>query len=114
MGWTIRGSRNADAFEEFSVSCIGRSCNIDSLIEGLYNSEFEDLTKHDSLSQDDIQATKLVESSIRYGNGYTICLPWKEDPRLLPNNQGLAMARLKYLKTKLIKDPVLLKNAVTF
>ena len=93
---------------------IGKSCNIESLIERLYNSEFEDLTKHDSLSQDDIQGTKLIESSVRYGNGsYTIDLPWKADPLLLIHNQGLAMVRLKYLKAKLVKDPVLLKNTVT-
>ena len=111
LGWTIRRPMNVGASEEFSVSCVGRSCNIESLIERLYNIEFENLTKHDSLSQDAIQATKLVQSFSRYGNGsYTIGLPWKADPRLLPNNQSLAMARLKYQKTKLVKDPVLFKK----
>ena len=105
LGWIVRGPLCENTSEGSFVNCISKSCGVESLIERLYNEEFEDLAKPGLLSQNDIRATELVNASTYYADGhYTIGLPWKVSPSLLPNNKNLARNRLRCLKSRLMKD----------
>ena len=56
-------------------------------------------------SQDDEKATRSMRSSCVWRDGrYCMRLPWKEDCRNLPNNYELALARLKSLGRRLMRD----------
>ena len=75
------------------------------MLNRMNNQEFEELRYTDLVSQDDMKAIKLVNSSIKYTNGHsTIKLPCKVKPEILPDNKSLALCQLRYLKNKLIKD----------
>ena len=58
------------------------------------------------MSQEDLRAVSVMESTIRLRNGhYELALPWRNSPPRLPNNRPLAEHRLLLLKKRLLKDP---------
>ncbi|XP_071491771.1 uncharacterized protein [Diadema antillarum] len=59
-------------------------------------------------SVEDKRALSMMQNSAMLSDGhYEIGLPWRSCPPSLPNNRGLAEARLRYLKRKLERDDVL-------
>ena len=68
---------------KFQVNCMTETRSTENMLNHMYNQEFEELRCTDLLSQDDMKATKLVNSSSKYANGhYTIGLPWKVNPEI--------------------------------
>ena len=65
----------------FQVNCMTETHNIENTLNRINNQEFEELRCTDPVPQLDMKAIKLVNSSIKYGNGhYTIGLARKGKP----------------------------------
>ena len=72
--------------------------------------EFNDsaFSSKTSMSQEDHRALDVMNKSIKLEQGhYEMALPWRQQPPELPNNKSLAEHRLKLLKRRLTKDPLL-------
>ena len=62
-------------------------------------------------SKEDQIAVKLVHDSIIHENNhFTVGIPWKYDPKLLPNTYEIALRRMNSLKKRFLKDPILHEN----
>ena len=104
LGWVLRGPFRGNVDMNFQVNCMTTTYSIESMLNRMYNHQSEELRCTDFVSQDGIKAIRLVNSSIKNANGhYTIGLPWKVNPEILPDNKSLALGRLRYLKNRLIR-----------
>ena len=57
-------------------------------------------------SKEDELAQKLLERNIRkYGNRYEASLLWRDSSVFMPNNQAMAVSRLKSLEKSLLREP---------
>ena len=107
LGWFVIG---ADSQSVSSMSIISFVEKID--MNNLYDMETLGIRgpscscPTEVLSRDDKAAMDIFESSCRKtGDRYTIALPWKKDPGLLPDNFMLANKRLQSLEKSLGKNP---------
>ena len=78
------------------------------------NKDFDDFSLFDEKlcpSKEDRIAEKLVHDSIVHKDDhYTVGIPWKCDPQLLPNTYELVLKRMNSLKKRFLKDPILHKE----
>lgn len=84
--------------------------------EEFCNMEFNDLSHGSkaSMSQNDRRALTIMGQTVKMENGhYEMALPWKNYPPHLPNNKSLAEQRLRPLKRRLQRDPVVLEKYKT-
>ena len=87
LGWVLREPFRGNVDMNFQVNCMMVTHSTESMLNRGYNQEFEEFRCTDVVSHDDMKVVKLVNSSIKYANGhYTIELPWKIDPEILPDN----------------------------
>ena len=106
LGWSVIGS---DHERKSTVASINFLHNID--IETIYELETIGVRAVNCqcpktvISYEDQEALDLLESSCRReDNRYIISLPWKKDPKHLPDNYELAEKRLVSLEKSLLKD----------
>ena len=121
-GWTVIGPHNwvktQESSQVFLMSSSRPVCEQPSTdqeltvqLERFWKTDFGDsiLSHRPSLSVDDINALDIMERSVKFcGGHYQLALPWKYSPPYLPNNRVLA--RLKYLKRKLLADDDIYKK----
>ena len=108
LGWIVVGPiTSSEASTE--LECEVNLIKVDTLQEQLnrqWNADFQDLTQEkEEWSQEDKIAFKSMEDSVEMiGGKYHLSIPWKEDPKQLPNNKAVAQARLNHLRKKLTQD----------
>ena len=70
LGWVLRGPFRENVNMNFQVNCMTTTQSIESMLNRMYNQEFEEFRCTDPVSQDDMKAVRLVNSSIKYANGH--------------------------------------------
>ena len=68
LGSFLGGHFNGNIDMNFQENCITEKHSIESMLNRKYNQEFEELRCTDRVSQDDMKAVRLVNSSIKYSN----------------------------------------------
>ena len=118
LGWAVRGPLEAES-ETKTATVHYQRVNDEVLqqqLERMWNTDFNEVTSDNkySMSVEDKQARRTMESTISYEDGhYKLGLPWRDNDSTLPNNLALAHARLNQLKRKLSRDPELHKMYTT-
>ena len=110
LGWVVNGPLGRTGGPPHLVSFINADVQLNEQFEKFYNMEFNDsaFSNEPSMSQEDRRALDIVNESIKLEEGhYEMALPWRKHPPELPNNRSLAEHRLKLLKRRLTKDPLL-------
>ena len=60
------------------------------------------------MSKNDLQTLKIMLVSVLVeASQYTLAIPWKVDPKSLPNNRTIAETRLRHLTKKLGNDEMI-------
>ena len=117
LGWTIYGTDGGDQrLEEPSnlmvnfLSTENTDTSCERLLE-ILSQDFEDCDEGRNalaLSHEDEHALFILNRSVKkVDSHYSVGLLWKGDATLLSDGRSLAETRLKYLKKKFQKDPVL-------
>ena len=107
LGWFVIGSDN--------LRNMAPSCSVSFMqplnLERFYELETLGIQAPDCscpkevISSEDKEALKLMENScVHQDSRYTVCLPWKKNKLLLPNNYPLAEKRLFALERNLLKN----------
>lgn len=106
LGWFVIGA-DCKASSDYSVRFVHKV-----VMTAFYNLETLGVRVPDcdcsqnAMSPDDKRTMGMFESSCgKVGDRYQIGLPWKKDPKLLPNNLPLAEKRLQSLERSLLKNP---------
>ena len=112
LGWVVNGPLGRVQSSSISTAnFIKADLELSEQFRSYCNREFNDsvYSCEPSLSQNDKRALEIMNETATLMNGhYEIALPWKNDPPGLENNRVIAEHRLKMLKKRLLKDPVLL------
>ena len=67
------------------------------------------------VSQEDLRFIEIMEQGIKFEQGhYTMPLPFKGQPPILPNNKQLALNRLNCLRKRLLRDEIFRQHYETF
>ena len=57
------------------------------------------------MTADEKKAAKIVQDSIKHKDGqYQVGIPWKRDPKCLPDNYDMAVKRMMNTERKLYRD----------
>ena len=110
LGWVVNGPIGRTGSAPHSASFINADVQLNAQFEKFCNMEFNDsaFSSKTSMSQEDRRALDVMNESIKLEEGhYEMALPWRQHPPELPNNKSLAEHRLKLLKRRLTKDPLL-------
>ncbi|BHF58034.1 hypothetical protein SprV_0100098300 [Sparganum proliferum] len=113
LGWMLLGSSRGRQKQNAVCHCIvNQEKDVTHSIKKLYDSEFSDTsTTTASHSLEDKRALAIVRSSVTIIKGhYQLPLPWRNSTLNLPDSFQLARKRLTYLKSKLGRDPELLRK----
>ena len=105
LGWVLHGPTSSK--DALSVRCTHSDTpSILQMLEGLYNSEFKDLSFDGvSLSREDKKALEMVSTTHLMNSHYVVPLPWKIKGCRIPNNLCVAQRRLSYLRRRFERDP---------
>ena len=82
-------------------------------LERLWKTDFENTEVETKIctSVEDKRALEIMEGSLQQVDGhFQVALPWRHDPRYLPNNKMMAERRALLLKRHLMKDEDLLEK----
>lgn len=116
LGWLVymSGKKSSTNFKVNRIKVDDEI--IDEMLRGVYNHEFRDVNKiNKGFSQEDRYWLDKVERSCKFVQGsYEIPLPFKDKQSKLPNNYNMALKRLHYIKSKLLKNESMLKDYAGF
>ena len=113
LGWMMYGLPSATESQNslFHVTTVQEQDDkLTQKMELMWKTDFSDSLSNpkSAMSVEDKTALPMMESSLVYENNrYKLSLPWRNDPKVLPNNVSLARSRLSMLKRRLEKDTVL-------
>ena len=109
FGWTINGPLGRESTGgSHTVNLVKGDIELEEQFKRFCNQEFSDSTADTAMqmSEDDHKAVAIMEqTAVLNGNYYTMALPWKSPPPLLPNDRVIALHRLMLLKKRFHKDP---------
>ena len=102
LGWTCIAGHNGEGSTNFNsaffISC--KDNNLNSTLQRFW--ELESLgtkLEHKPCSKDENDALKKVEESMCFKDDrYQVSMPWKEDPKHLPDNYNMAVKRLENME----------------
>ena len=106
LGWTVMGPVSQQCNAQNIIINHIKTDLLQQQLEMQWNIDFNDANDPiEQMSFDDKAALKIMQESCKLIMGkYQVALPWKHDPKQLPNNRNLAEIRLKHLKRKLTND----------
>ena len=117
FGWVLNGPLGRKGNQTHTGNFIQANAELSRQFERFCNQEFNDSSydSKTSMSQNDRKALEIMQGTATMKNGhYEIALPWKNYPPFLQNNKSLAEHRLKLLKRRLQRDPVVLHKYKEF
>lgn len=117
LGWAINGPLGRNGSAKRTSNFIRADTALDQQFQRFCNMEFNDslLDNERAMSLEDKRALNIMESTAVLKEGhYEIAMPWRYSPLCLPNNRVLAEHRLKLLRRRLAKDPVLFQKYSAF
>ncbi|KAK3718414.1 hypothetical protein QZH41_000523 [Actinostola sp. cb2023] len=109
FGWVVFGSRTEDTTGASHICHVRHTAPVD-LIDFWKTETMGVETKPcvceaDKLTQAEREETEIIEKSCqKVGRQWMIPYPWKEDPKLLPDNKSLTMKRLESTERRLLKQ----------
>ncbi|KAK3715640.1 hypothetical protein QZH41_008077 [Actinostola sp. cb2023] len=109
FGWVVFGSRTEDTKGASHICHVRHTAPVD-LIDFWKTETMGVETKPcvceaDKLTQAEREETEIIEKSCqKVGRQWMIPYPWKEDPKLLPDNKSLTMKRLESTERRLLKQ----------
>ena len=90
----------------FTSSCMNGSDKLSSLVRRHWDIEEPTKSKTYIVNPGEKFARDTVANSLTFVDGhYTVTMPWKSDKRLLPDNNSMALHRLRNTEKKLQKNP---------
>ena len=79
--------------------------NLDYTLRRFWEIENEGTNTKSVMTADEKKAVKLVQDSFKYKDGrYEVGIPWKRDPKFLPDNHDMAVKRMMNTERKLLRD----------
>ena len=117
LGWVINGPLSRDKLKVHTANFIQADTTLDQQFQEFCNREFNDsfYESKPSMSLNDKKALSIMEETVKLENGhYQIALPWITYPPRLENNKSLAENRLKTLRKRLQREPVVLEKYKEF
>ena len=113
LGWALMGPTNSHPNNQVDVHFLQRSET--EITEQLLSDEIYRFFKNDGLgvvsdtqrtmSFEDKKAVKMMEETVSLVNGhYEVGMLWKDKDVKLPNNRYMALKRMEYLKSRLLRD----------
>ena len=106
LGWTIIGPSKRSSNDPATVNLQHEITNeqLSLQIQAMWDHDCRDLASSKT-------SMSIAEKSITKVNGrYQVKIPFKTNPKLIPNNKQVAAKRLTYLKHKFIRQPDLKAN----
>ena len=108
LGWTCVGqpvtptTKLTNFIKTFHVREIE---NLDYTLRRFWEIENEGTNTKSVMTADEKKAVKLVQDSFKYKDGrYEVGIPWKRDPKFLPDNHDMAVKRMMNTERKLLRD----------
>ena len=79
--------------------------DLDYTLRRFWEIENEGTNTKSVMTADEKKAVKLVQDSFKYKDGrYEVGIPWKRDPKFLPDNHDMAVKRMMNTERKLLRD----------
>ena len=79
--------------------------DLDYTLHRFWEIENEGTNTKSVMTADEKKAVKLVQDSFKYKDGrYEVGIPWKRDPKFLPDNHDMAVKRMMNTERKLLRD----------
>ena len=108
LGWTCVGqlvtttTKLTNFIKTFHVREIE---NLDHTLRRFWEIENEGTNTKSVMTADEKKPVKLVQDSFKYKDGrYEVGIPWKRDPKFLPDNHDMAVKRMMKTERKLLRD----------
>ena len=117
LGWVINGPLGRDKTKPPTANFIQADTTLDQQFQEFCSREFNDsfYESKPSMSLNDRKALGIMEETVKLENGhYQIAIPWKMYPPRLENNKSLAENRLRTLRKRLQREPVVLEKYKEF
>ena len=113
LGWTFYGvptPAEASRVAFHVTTAQERDDMLDQQLQLMWKTDFSDTLSNPkaAMSLEDKKALSIMESTlVNQNQRYKLSLPWRDDPRTLPNNISLARSRLSMLRKRLQQNSVL-------
>ena len=108
LGWTCVGQPVTPTIQLTNFIIAFRVREIENLgytLRRFWEIENEGTNTQSLMTADEKKAAKIVQDSIKHKDGqYQVGIPWKRDPKCLPDNYDMAVKRMMNTERKLYRD----------